>query len=553
MSEKYAIGIDFGTESGRAVVISLADGKEISDHVIPYNHRVIEKKLPHTEVDLGFEWALQHPGDYLEVLERAISKVLKKSNLHADDIVGVGIDFTACTMLPIDSEGQPLVFNPNWEDNPHAWVKLWKHHAAQDKANQLNDIASSRSEEFLLRYGGRTSSEWMLPKIWQILDEAPEVYEATNRFVEAVDWITFQLTGNFIRSSCTAGYKAMWNKQTGYPSNDFLKELDPRLENLVVNKLSGDVVPLGTKVGGITEEMAKRTGLNPGTAIAAGIIDAHASVPALGVVDPGKMVMVMGTSICHMLLSDKEVFVEGVACVVEDGIIPGLYGYEAGQAAGGDIFAWYVENAVPAYAYEQAKKADKTIYSWLETKACMYKPGETGLLALDWWNGNRSVLIDADLSGLIIGMTLQTKPEEIYRTLLESVAFGTRMIINTFEKGGLGIDGLYACGGLSQKNELFMQIVSDVTNRTIHIADSQHTSALGAAMFGAVAAGHKNGGYDSIAAAATKMARVKEVVIQPIPGNVKVYDELFHEYAMLHDYFGRGENNVMKRLKAIRT
>ena len=298
--------------------------------------------------------------------------------------------------------------------------------------------------------------------------------------------------------------------------------------------------------------MAKLIGLNPGTAVAVGIIDAHASVPALGVVEPEKMVMVMGTSICHMLLSDKEIFVEGMAGVVEDGIIPGFYGYEAGQSAGGDIFAWYVNNGVPAYAHKLAKEEGINIYQWLERKASEYKPGETGLLALDWWNGNRSVLVDADLSGLILGMTLQTKPEEIYRALLEATAFGTRKIIDTFHNGGLPIYELYACGGLSQKNKLLMQIYSDVTNRTIRIADSKHTSALGAAMFGAVAAGKANGGYDSIIEATAKMARVREEIIRPIPENVIIYDRLYQEYSKLHDYFGRGENDIMKQLKSIR-
>ena len=552
MSRKYAIGVDFGTESGRAVVISLADGEEIADHVTPYAHGVIDKKLPGFGTELGFEWALQHPGDYLEVLKKSIPKVLKESGVNADDIIGIGVDFTSCTMLPIDSEGQPLSFNPKWKDNPNAWVKLWKHHAAQDKANKLNEIASIRGEEFLSRYGGKISSEWMFAKIWQILDEAPEVYEATDRFVEAADWIVFQMTGNFKRNSCSAGYKSNWHKQKGYPSKDFLKTLDLRLENLVDTKLYGDVVPLGTKAGGLTQDMAKLIGLNPGTAVAVGIIDAHASVPALGVVEPEKMVMVMGTSICHMLLSDKEIFVEGMAGVVEDGIIPGFYGYEAGQSAGGDIFAWYVNNGVPAYAHKLAKEEGINIYQWLERKASEYKPGETGLLALDWWNGNRSVLVDADLSGLILGMTLQTKPEEVYRALLEATAFGTRKIIDTFHNGGLPIYELYACGGLSQKNKLLMQIYSDVTNRTIRIADSKHTSALGAAMFGAVAAGKANGGYDSIIEATAKMARVREEIIRPIPENVIIYDRLYQEYSKLHDYFGRGENDVMKRLKSTR-
>ncbi|WP_102026671.1 ribulokinase [Salirhabdus sp. Marseille-P4669] len=550
---KYALGVDYGTESGRAVLVSLEDGTEIAEHVTPYPHGVIDEKLPVSNVELGYEWALQHPGDYLEVLKNSVPAVVKQSQINPEDIIGIGIDFTACTILPIDEKGQPLSFHPKWTENPHSWVKLWKHHAAQDEANKINKIAAERGEKFLPRYGGKLSSEWMLAKVWQILDEAPEVYEEADQFVEATDWVISQMTGTLAKNSCTAGYKAVWHKQDGYPSKDFFKALDPRLENVTETKLRGEIYPLGTKAGELSEEMAALMGLKPGTAVAVGNVDAHAAVPAVGVVTPGKLVMAMGTSICHMLLGEEEQDVEGMCGVVEDGIIPGLYGYEAGQSAVGDIFAWYVDQAVPAYVEKAAAKEGKNVHQYLEEKASEYKPGESGVLALDWWNGNRSVLVDTELSGLLIGATLQTKPEEIYRALLEATAFGTRKIVDAFRQNGIRVDELYACGGLPQKNRLLMQIYSDVTNLPIKIAASKQTPALGAAMFGAVAAGSANGGYDSIIDAAEKMARVKDEVIQPIPENVAIYEKLYEEYSKLHDYFGRGENNVMKRLKAIRS
>lgn len=553
MIEKYAIGVDYGTESGRAVLVSLENGKEIADHVTPYRHGVIDKVLPNTEIQLEHEWALQHPQDYLEVLKNSIPEVLQKSGVDPAQVIGLGIDFTACTMLPIDEEGEPLSGHPELKDNPHSWVKLWKHHAAQDEANKLNEIAEQRGEDFLLRYGGKISSEWMIAKIWQILNEAPDIYAKTDRFVEATDWVTSQLTGNLIRNSCTAGYKSIWHKKDGYPSKEFFKSLDPRLENLAETKLRGAVVPVGTKAGELTEAMAGATGLKAGIAVAVGNVDAHVSVPAMGVTEPGKLVMTMGTSICSLLLGDKEKEVEGMCGVVEDGIIPGFYGYEAGQPAVGDLFAWYVNNAVPGYIEEEAAAAGLNVHQLLEQKAAGYEPGESGLLALDWWNGNRSVLVDTDLSGLILGMSLQTKPEEIYRALLESTAYGTRKIVDAFTDNGLEVNELYVCGGLPHKNQLLMQIYADVTNRVIKIADSYQTPALGAAMFGALAAGSANGGFDSILEAADKMARVKEEVITPIPENVLVYEKLYEEYSQLHDYFGRGENNVMKRLRAIRS
>ncbi|MFK7692124.1 ribulokinase [Paenibacillus sp. HJGM_3] len=547
---KYAIGVDYGTESGRAVLVDLSNGAEIADHVTSYPHGVIDERLPGTGQKLEADWALQHPGDYLEVLKRSIPAVLRTSGVDPSAVVGIGIDFTACTMLPVDAAGEPLCLQAGWSGHPHSWVKLWKHHAAQDEANEINRIAEARGERFLARYGGKISSEWMLAKVWQILNEAPEVYAAADRFLEATDWVTLQLTGRFTRNSCTAGYKAIWHKQDGYPDRAFLAALDPRLADLAETKLRGDVSPLGTRAGGLTDAMAAVLGLRPGTAVAVGNVDAHAAVPGVGVVTPGKLVMAMGTSICHLVLATEEKPVEGMCGVVEDGIIPGYFGYEAGQSAVGDIFAWFVEHGVPAAVHEAAESEGISVHEWLEREAAAYKPAETGLLALDWWNGNRSVLVDTDLTGLILGLTLQTKPEEIYRALLESTAYGTRRIIEAFHQSGVEVHELYACGGLPQRNRLLMQIYADVTNREIKIADSKQTPALGAAMLGAVAAGSAAGGYDSLVEAAGRMARVKAETFRPIPEHVTVYEELYREYMGLHDYFGRGGNDVMKRLKA---
>lgn len=551
MGKKYAIGVDYGTQSGRAVLIDLSDGAEIADHVTPYRHLVIDEQLPGSGVTLAQDWALQHPQDYIEVLAQSIPAVMQKSGVAPVDVIGIGIDFTACTMLPVDERGEPLCMLPDYKDNPHSWVKLWKHHAAQDEANRINKVAEQRGEPWLARYGGKISSEWMIAKILQIVNEAPDIYDRTDVFMEATDWIIFKLTGNLARNSCTAGYKSMWHKRDGYPSNAYFKALDPRLERLSQTKLRGDIHPLGTKAGELTSEFAALTGLQAGTAVAVGNVDAHAAVPGVGVVTPGKLVMAMGTSICHMLLADQEIAVEGMCGVVEDGIIPGYYGYEAGQSAVGDIFEWYVDQAVPAYIKEAADQEGVGVHEWLERKAARYKPGETGLLALDWWNGNRSVLVDADLSGVIVGCTLLTKPEEIYRALLEATAFGTRKIIDAFVSRGLAVTQLYACGGLPQKNRLLMQIFADVTNREIKIAASKQTPALGAAMFGAVAAGAAQGGYDHIVDAAQRMARTREETFKPIAENVAVYEQLYSEYCKLHDYFGRGGNDVMKRLKTL--
>jgi len=550
-SKKYCIGIDYGTQSGRVLLVEVATGKEIATAVVPYADGVIDEQLPGTDIKLAHDWALQNPDDYLAVLRLGVSQVLQNSQIKAEDVVGLGIDFTACTMLPVAKDGRALCQIPEYRNNPHAWVKLWKHHAAQDEANRLNEIAAARGEKFLARYGGKISSEWLIPKIWQIVNEAPEIYEAADCFMEATDWVTMQMTGINVRNSCTAGYKAMWHKQDGYPTKEFFKALDSRLENLVEEKLSSPIVAIGSKAGGLTAQMAEQMGLKAGTAVAVGNVDAHAAVPAAGVVSSGKLVMSMGTSICHLLLGDEEKTVAGMCGVVEDGIVGGYFGYEAGQSAVGDIFEWFVENCVPSTYIQEATGRKITIHQLLEEKATQLIPGESGLLALDWWNGNRSVLVDTDLTGILLGATLLTKPEEIYRALIEATAFGTNMIVETFTNAGVNIDQLYACGGLSQRNHMLMQIYADVTGREIFIATSLQTPALGAAMFGAVAAGEKNGGYDTILAAAARMTSIKQVYT-PIPENVARYKKLYAEYEILHDYFGRGANDVMKRLKEIK-
>ncbi|MCT2342848.1 ribulokinase [Niallia taxi] len=549
---KYSIGVDYGTQSGRAVLVEVGTGREVATAVKEYTHGVMDEFLPDGTTKLEHDWALQHPADYLEVLQLTIPEVLQKANVSNEDVIGVGIDFTACTVLPIDKNGIPLCFLPEFKQNPHSYVKLWKHHAAQDEANRLNEIAAQRGEAFLQRYGGKISSEWAIPKIWQILNEAPDIYEAADQVLEATDWVISELTGTITRNSCTAGYKAIWHKQDGYPSKEFFKALDPRLENVVEEKLSTDIYSIGSKAGEITEKAAKLTGLKAGTAVAVANVDAHVAVPAVGITEAGKLLMIMGTSTCHILLGETEEIVPGMCGVVEDGVIPGYLGYEAGQSCVGDHFEWFTENCVPESYQQEAEEKGLNIHQLLTEKASKLNVGESGLLALDWWNGNRSTLVDVDLTGVLLGATLLTKPEEIYRALIEATAYGTKMIVETFRASGVPVNEVYAAGGIAEKNALMMQIYSDVLNMDIKISASSQTPALGSAMFGAVAAGKSRGGYDHINEAAKDMGRIKDDIYQPIETNVSVYGKLFDEYARLYDYFGRGENNVMKTLKQIK-
>ena len=550
--EKFALGIDYGTESGRVVVVRVRDGEEMASAIVPYPDGVIDERLPGGP-RLEPDWALQNPRDYLLVVEKGVPKALKSAGVKADDVIGIGTDFTASSPLPVKRDGTPLSFLPQYKKDPHAWTKLWKHHAAQPEANRINEIGRERNEEFIRIYGGKYSSEWFFSKLMQVADEAPDIYDAADGYIEAADWIVWQLMGEEKRNSCTAGYKAMWVKGKGFPSPDFFAALNPRMKNVVGTKVPETYYALGQRAGGLTPYWAKKTGLRAGTPVSIGNVDAHVAVPACTVTAPGSLVMIMGTSICHLLLGNNQQMVEGMCGTVEDGVVPGLWGFEAGQSAVGDIFAWFFENGVPEQVAREARKRKVTNIQWLDQRAATLAPGQSGLLALDWWNGNRSILVDVDLTGMLMGMTLSTKAEEIYRALLESTAFGTRQIVEAFESRGVAVENLYACGGLPERNKLLLQIYADVTGREIKLAKTLQTCpALGSAMHGAVAAGAEAGGYASIFEAAKNMAHVQKLSYKPNTERHEIYNRLFKEYQTLHDYFGRGANDVMKRLKKCR-
>ena len=548
----YTIGIDFGTESGRALLVRLADGAEIATAVHAYGDGVIDERLPGGGRALPPDWALQNPDDYVEVVKRTVPEVLRRGGVDPAEVVGVGIDFTACTMLPTLRDGTPLCRLPEFRGVPHAWVKLWKHHAAQPHADRINEMARRRRETWLPRYGGKISSEWFFSKALQILEEAPEVYRAADRLIEAADWIVWQLTGIETRNTCTAGYKAM-HQDGDFPSPSYFAALHPDFAGVVDDKMSRELAPLGGLAGGLSEEAAGWTGLRPGTAVAVANVDAHVTLPTAGTVEAGTMVMIMGTSTCNVLVGQALNEVEGMCGAVMGGIVPGQYGYEAGQSGVGDIFAWFVGEAVPPRAHEAALAAGLDLHAYLAREAARQAPGEHGLLALDWWNGNRSVLVDVDLGGLLVGMTLATKPEDVYRALLEATAFGQRMIIEGFEATGVPVRTLVAAGGLPGKNPLLMQIYADVLGRDIHLVRSEQAPALGSAMHAAVAAG----AYPDIATAARVMGGLADRVYHPEPERVAVYDELFRDYRYLHDLFGRARRDqpggVMKRLRERRT
>jgi L-ribulokinase len=433
---------------------------------------------------------------------------------------------------------------PEFATSPHAFVKLWRHHAAQPQADRINDLARARGEKWLPRYGGLISCEWEFAKGLQMLEEAPELYAAMDRFVEAADWIVWQLTGTYVRNACTAGYKGIY-QDGAYPDEGFLGALNPGFASFVSDKLDQPIGQLGDRAGSLSPRAAAWTGLPEGIAVAVGNVDAHVTAPAAQAVEPGQMVAIMGTSTCHVMNATELREVPGMCGVVHGGIVAGLWGYEAGQSGVGDIFGWFVKHGVPPQYHERADAAGVSVHKLLTDLSRGQAIGEHGLIALDWHSGNRSVLVDHELSGLVVGQTLATRAEDTYRALLEATAFGTRTIIDAFNSSGVPVTELVVAGGLL-KNTLLMQIYADVTNLPLSSIASGQGPALGSAIHAAVVAG----AYPDIRAAAQTMGRSNKALYQPIAAHVKAYDELFAEYTLLHDYFGRGPNEVMHRLAA---
>lgn len=544
--DKYVIGLDYGTLSARAVLVSVGRGEVAAESIYPYPHGILNTISGGNE-ELPVDFALQEIDDYVEAMYETIRTVVKQSGCRAEDVIGIGIDATSSTFLPLTKSGTPLCKTEQFRTNPHAWLKLWKHHGAQEEADRMTELAAGRQEKFLMRCGGKVNAEWMLPKLTEIVLKAPDVYEAADNFMEVSDYLVFLLTGEVTRCMCHAGYKLLWNEEDAYPSEEFLRALHPNLSSLK-SKLKGREVQVGECAGRLTEEAAGRLGLREGTAVAASMIDAHVAVPSLGIDGPDKALMILGTSCCMLLCSEKLSYIKGISGCVKNAVLPGLYAYEAGQSAVGDLFDWFVKNCVPGSYEKEAADKNISIHMLLSEKASRLVPGESGLVALDWWNGNRSCLADARLSGMVLGLTLRTKPEEIYRALLEAAAFGMRAIFEEFEKGGITARELYACGGIVSKNPFMMQIYADVLGKTIFTGSTEQGSAFGAAVYAAVAAGAERGGYGSVYRAARAMGKTGDKRYTPIPQNMEIYHRIYREYKLLHDYFGAGGNEVMHRM-----
>ncbi len=544
---KYTIGVDFGTLSARALLVDAMDGRELASAAMDYPHGVMDRVLCTTGEALPPNYALQHPADYLTVLTHVIPAAVKEAGIRADEVAGLAVDFTCCTLLPVDGEGTPLCTLPQFEKTPLAFALLWKHHAAQGYADHLTAVAKARGERFFERCGGKIDVEWMLPKLCQVMTEAPDVFAAADRFLEGGDFVVQTLTGSDARSYQFAAYKTHYSEEDGYPTTAFLDAAYKECGQTVLEKLRGPLLKQGSVAGYLNAEYATALGLPEGLPVAVAMPDGHSAGVAVGLSRTGDMFAVMGTSGCFMTIGERELRVPGICGYVKDGIIPDFYGFEAGLCSVGDHFAFAAKNLTsPAYVKEAQERGMKMLPLLLE-KAAQKKAGESGLLALNWFNGNRSTLVDSSLSGSFVGLTLASAPEDMLRALIEATAFGARNIVENFEEHGLAIRRIIATGGIARKDPFTMQLYADVLGREIAVTQTAQAPARGAAVAAAVAAGLYATMREGIAAMHAKIDRV----YVPRADEHAVYDTLYAEYKTLHDYFGRGENGVMGRLRAL--
>ncbi|TWT56323.1 ribulokinase [Allorhodopirellula solitaria] len=527
MTHPISLGLDFGTESVRAILVD-STGKQHAAVAVPYADGQITSSLPGDTKPLPPHYALQSPQDWIDSASQATRAAMAEAGIAASRVIGVGVDFTSCTMLPTTRDGTPLCELESFRRTPLAWPKLWKHHGAVTQTERLNEVAIERNESFLNRYGGTIGLEWFFPKLLETIEGAPEVAAAAEVWLEAGDWFVWQLVGgpaeSLTRSTCQAGYKAMWSADDGYPSQQYFKAVSPELAAAVENCLPGVMRSPGERAGALRDTMAERLGLNPGTAVSTAIIDAHAAVPGVGAGDPGTLVMVMGTSSCHMLNSETLADIPGVAGVVEGGILSGMYGYETGQAAVGDAFAW-LRNLLGLKSFDSLADA-----------AMGLPPGAEGVTCLDWMNGCRTPLMDGNLRGAFTGLGLHHSGEHLYLAMLEASAFGLRWIIELLREGGVEINRLIATGGLPHHNRAFIEIYADVVGTEIEIHPSTQATAVGAAVLGMIAAGSDASGFSEISAAAAALGAAPPEqfdVVHARPDRTSEYNDLYRRYRSL--------------------
>ena len=544
---QFTIGIDFGSLSARAVLMDVEDGSVAASCVYSYPHGVLSTALPDGTA-LPPDWALQVPADYRNALKILLPQILWESGVSAEQVLGIGLDVTSTTMLPVTMEGRPLCELEEYAHNPHAYIKMWKHHAAQPQAERIEALARQEGAAWLNQFGGFISGEHFLPKAAQIAEEAPALYESCGRLCEVGDWLVWELTGQESRGYCAAAYKTYYNSEDGDVSAEFLARVHPLLASLP-DKLPRPVVKPGDSAGTLSEDWARLTGLKAGIPVSAAGVDAHVTAIGCRTAENGDALLIVGTSTCVIMLAEEYREPVGLNGVVPEGIVPGLNAYEGGQAAVGDMFAWFCENCVPESYAAQARAQGMGMQQYLSALAAEKKPGESGLVALDWINGVRSTLMDFDLSGLIMGLAMDTAPEDIYRCLIESTAFGAWKILKAAIDEGVKIERVWASGGIPLKNPLLMQIYADVFNMDIHVVDVPYSAAVGSAILGEAAS--VGGGFQGLGRLCTPRDSGFGPVYRPVAENAAVYRQLFEVYSELYERFGR-DSDSMKKLRRLR-
>lgn len=549
MKHKYSIGLDFGTLAARAVMVDVATGEELATSTFGYQDAVIDRVLPGTDITLPTDFALQNPRDYKEAIVSLLRDILQRSGVGADDVIGIGVDSTASTVLALDEDFEPLCMNPKYRDNPHSWIKMWKHHSPQEQADRINEVARLRDEDFLQHCGGKVSAEWYYPKMMETLECAPEIFEAAEYFVELGDWIVYLLTGERKRSSTIASLHSHWDSERGFPPEGFFQSLNPQMVEAVRKNARIPVCSIFSKAGTLKSEIAAQTGLLEGTVVSMADTDSPVALFSLGVTRENTAALILGTSSVFMLLSKKAHYIPGAMASVKDQMMPGFYGNMFGQPAVGDVFDWFVTNMLPYKYYLQARENDESIFDVMNRYIERIDPENTQVLALDWLNGSRSLLQNTNLSGGLIGLTLATKPEQIYHALVESTAFELKTILEAITEAGIPLEQICACGGISRKSPAIMQMFADILELPISTVASRETVCRGAAILGAVAAGADNGGYDTISEAVESMCCKPTMWYHPRREAVKGYRRRYEQYQKLYRYFGEENSEIMRFVK----
>lgn len=535
MERQYAIGLDYGTLSVRGILLDMESGEEVGVESFDYPHGVVSHRLP-DGTEIGQDYALAVPEDYLEGLGKVVKGLLKRCEVKPEQIKGIGLDVTSATVIPVDDKGTPVSMLPGFGNRPHSYIKLWKHHGAVKWSDRMEEAARERGEEWLPLSGGKIRCEMFIPKALETQAMDPEVYRKCGAFLEVGDWLTWYMTGVCTRSMSMAGGNSLYQRGSGYPSEEFFKAAFPDQEP-VTRKFRGTMIPLGRRAGRLVREAAEAMGLLCGTPVASPMVDSHAAVVGAGADRAGDMTAVMGTSACYLMNSHTGEGIPGIYSSAYEAHIPEMFGYEGGQSCVGECLDWFVSNCVPSVCEREAEEKGISVHALLQNKVSGMEPEAWRLMALDWWNGVRSPLMRPELTGVITGLTIHTKPEEIYRALMEAVCFGAKGIVEAFCKGGHPVERLIATGGIPAKSPLLMQMLADICGMEVQVCRSKMASARGSAIMGAAVSDGTEQSARALKDWIRKLGSPAEVIYRPDYLRRGIYEARYGQYCRLADYF----------------